>query len=510
LEEGKDVTATAAETMAVELKGIVKSFSGNVVLHDVDFQLRKGEVHALLGGNGAGKSTLMKILEGVYVPDAGEIEVEGTKVEIRSPQDAKEHGIAMIFQEFSLIPTLSVAQNIFLNSEPHTGVGLLDDREAERRSRELFAELGEDVNPRATVADLSTGYWQLTEIAKALARDARVLIMDEPTASLTRTETEALFELIRKLKARDISIVYISHRMDEVFQVADRVTVLRNGRRVATEEVANLTLERVIDHIVGRKMEHAFEWKERRIDRTGTPLLEVRGLTASGRLQNVSFRLYPGEILGLAGLMGSGRSEIARALFGIDRIDTGEVYVHGRRVDIRSTLDAMAAGISLVPEDRRLQGLVLDHSLKNNLLLPLFPKLRRGGVIDDRRGEQVVRSFVERLQIKMRSISEPVRLLSGGNQQKVVIAKWLTVEPEILIMDEPTAGVDIGAKAEIIRVIRQLADESKGIIMISSELGELLAVSDRILALQDGTVRQEMERSEIESEEALHHAVQSA
>ena len=503
------MAASPTET-AVELKGIVKSFSGNTVLHDVDFELREGEVHALLGGNGAGKSTLMKILEGVYVPDAGEIEVEGTKVEIRSPQDAKNHRIAMIFQEFSLIPTLSVAQNIFLNSEPHFGAGLLNDREAERRTQELFAELGEDVHPRATVADLSTGYWQLTEIAKALARDARILIMDEPTSSLTRTETEALFSLIQELKARGISIVYISHRMEEVFEVADRVTVLRNGRRVATEEVANLTLEQVIDHIVGRKMEQAFEWKERRIERTRTPLLEARGLRgADGRLQNISFRLYPGEVLGLAGLMGSGRSETARALFGIDRIDAGEVYVRGDQVDIRSTQDAMAAGISLVPEDRRLQGLILNHSLKNNLLLPLLRKLERGGVIDDRQGEQLTRSFVDRLKIKVNSISEPVRLLSGGNQQKVVIAKWLAAEPEILIMDEPTAGVDIGAKTEILDIIRRLADEGKGIIMISSELAELLAVSDRVLVLQDGTVKQEMERSDIESEEALHHAVQS-
>src|SRR5215203_5153854 len=256
--KGRIVTVSPTETIAVELKGIVKSFGGNTVLQDVDFQLRKGEVHALVGGNGAGKSTLMKILEGVHVPDAGEVRVDGTTVQIHSPQDAKNHGIAMIFQEFSLIPTLSVAQNIFLHSEPHTGVGFLNDREAERRTQELFAELGEDVHPRATVADLSTGYWQLTEIAKALARDARILIMDEPTSSLTRTETEALFRLIRELKARGISIVYISHRMEEVFQVADRVTVLRNGRHVITEETANLTLEQIIDHIVGQKMEQAF------------------------------------------------------------------------------------------------------------------------------------------------------------------------------------------------------------------------------------------------------------
>jgi ribose transport system ATP-binding protein len=496
--------------MAVELKGIVKSFGGNTVLQDVDFQLRQGEVHALVGGNGAGKSTLMKILEGVHVPDAGEIKVEGATVRIRSPQDAKAHGIGMIFQEFSLIPTLSVAQNIFLNSEPHTGIGFLDDGEAERRARELFAELGEDVDPKAVVADLSTGYWQLTEIVKALAQDARILIMDEPTSSLTQTETEALFGLIQELKARGISIVYISHRMEEIFQVADRVTVLRNGEHVITEETANLTLEQVIEHIVGQKMEQAFEWKERQVDRTGTPLLEVEGLTASGRFQDVSFSLYPGEILGVAGLMGSGRTEIARALFGVDRIEAGEIRVQGRPVDIHSTQDAMAASISLIPEDRRFQGLVLDHSLKDNLLLPLLRNLQRGGVVDDRRGEEIVRSHVERLQIKVNSITQPVQLLSGGNQQKVVIAKWLAAEPDILIMDEPTAGVDIGAKTEILDIVRRLADTGKGIIIISSELAELLAVSDRILVLQDGVVKQEMERQDVESEEELHHAVQSA
>jgi ribose transport system ATP-binding protein len=504
------VTANPTETMAVEMKGIVKSFGGNNVLQDVDFQLRRGEVHALVGGNGAGKSTLMKILEGVHAPDAGEIEVEGASVRIRSPQDAKAHGIGMIFQEFSLIPTLSVAQNLFLNSEPHTGIGFLDDHESERRTRDLFAELGEEVDPGTVVADLSTGYWQLTEIAKALARDARILIMDEPTSSLTQTETEALFGLMGGLKDRGISIVYISHRMEEIFQVADRVTVLRNGEHVITEETSNLTLEKVIEHIVGQKMEQAFEWKERQVDRTGTPLLEVEGLTASGRFQDVSFSLYPGEILGVAGLMGSGRTEIARALFGVDRVEAGEIRVQGRPVDIHSTQDAMAAGISLIPEDRRLQGLVLDHSLKDNLLLPLLRKLQRGGVVDDRRGEEMVRSHVERLQIKVNSIFQPVQLLSGGNQQKVVIAKWLAAEPDILIMDEPTAGVDIGAKTEILDIVRTLADAGKGIIIISSELAELLAVSDRILVLQDGAVKQEMERQDVESEEELHHAVQSA
>lgn len=501
--------ADSTNAPAVELKGITKSFGGHAVLHEVDFELRKGEVHALVGGNGAGKSTLMKILEGVHVPESGEILADGNPVDIRSPKDANDNGIAMIFQEFSLVPTLTVAQNIFLNSEPHTGLGLLNDRESERRTRELFAQIGEMVDPGALVADLSTGYWQLTEIAKALARDARVLIMDEPTSSLTRTETEALFGLIGRLKERGISIVYISHRMEEIFRVADRVTVLRNGRRIATEEASNLTMQQLIDHIVGKKMEQAFEWHERRVDRTGTPLLEVKGLSAAGRFQDVSFSLYEGEILGIAGLMGSGRTELARALFGIDKIEAGEVYVRGRQTAIRSTQDAMAAGISLVPEDRRLQGLVLGHSLKDNLLLPLLQRLQSKGMVDDRRGNRLVESYLERLRIKARSIFDPVVELSGGNQQKVVIAKWLATEPDILILDEPTAGVDIGSKTEILDLVRGLADAGKGIIFISSELAELLAVSDRVLLLREGAVRGDMQRSEIESEEELHHAVQS-
>jgi ribose transport system ATP-binding protein len=503
------LASSREEGIAVELKGIVKSFGGNAVLHGVDFELRKGEVHALMGGNGAGKSTLMKILEGVHAPDAGEVKVSGEPVEIRSPQEAQENGIAMIFQEFSLIPTLSVAQNIFLNSEPRGKGGLLDDRESRRRTCELFAEMGEDIDPDAIVGNLSTGYWQLTEIAKALSREAQILIMDEPTSSLSKTESEALFALIKKLQASGISIVYISHRMEEVFQIADRVTVLRNGQNVITDDVANLTLDEVIDHIVGQKMEAAFEWQEREVERTETPLLEVKELSAAGRFRDVSFRLYPGEILGLAGLMGSGRTEIARALFGIDKVDSGEILVRGRRVSIRGVQDAMDAGISLIPEDRRLQGLVLDHSVKDNLLLPLLRRLQRGGVMDDRRGEQMVRSLVERLRVKVNSIFEPIWFLSGGNQQKVVIAKWLAAEPDVLVMDEPTAGVDIAAKSEILDIVRNLANSGKGVILISSELVELLAVSDRILVLQEGTVKQVLDRREVGSEEELHHAVQT-
>jgi ribose transport system ATP-binding protein len=498
------------DPVAVRMTGISKSFSGIRVLDGVDFDLRKGEVHALVGGNGAGKSTLMKILQGVYTPDEGQIAVDGTPVEIRSPHDARTLGIGMIFQEFSLIPTLTVAQNIFLGNEPRGSGGLIDDRASARRARELFAEMQEEIDPNARMMDLATGYWQLTEIAKALAQDARVLIMDEPTSSLTATEAHSLFALVQRLRERGISIIYISHRMDEIFRITDRITVLRDGRHVLTENTSALTMNQVIDAIVGKSMEQAFEWREREVDRAVAPLLQVRNLSAGKRVQDISFDLYPGEILGLAGLMGSGRTELARAIFGIDRVDRGEILIRGKRVDIGNPEQAIDAGVSLVPEDRRIQGLVLDHSVKNNLLLPLLDRLDHAGIIDDRRGDQMAGSIVTDLHIRTSSIGTTVRLLSGGNQQKVVIGKWLATEPDVLIMDEPTAGVDIQAKTEILGVIRALADRGKGIIVISSELVELLAVSDRLLVLRDGHVIREIDRREIRTEEELHRAVQGA
>ncbi len=453
---------TSTTSTILQMKNIVKAFGANTVLRGVDFELQRGEVHALLGSNGAGKSTLMKILEGVYTPDGGEIEINGTPVRIRSPQEAKALGVGMVFQEFSLVPTLTVAQNVFLTREPRTGAGLLNDAECERRTQALFAEMGVQIDPKQVVARMSTGYWQLTEIAKALSQDARILILDEPTASLTKTETEGLFELIRRLKAKGISIIYISHRMEEIFEIADRITVMRDGMRVATERIANLTMEQVIEQIVGQKVEQVLAWKDRHVNRTTAPLLEVKDLVAADRVRNISFTLYPGEILGLAGLMGSGRTELVGALFGINKITNGEVRIRGRSVTIRKPDDAIAAGICLIPEDRRVQGLVLDHSVKDNLLLPLLKRFQKFGLIDDAGGDKLVQSYVSTLHIKVDSIFKPIRLLSGGNQQKVVIGKWLAAEPEILLMDEPTAGVDIGAKVEIVNIIRQLADSGTG------------------------------------------------
>ncbi len=492
----------------VEMRSISKGFNGVSVLKDVSFEVRHGEVHALAGGNGAGKSTLMKILQGVYQADSGQILVGGKTASINSIQDAKAAGIGMVFQEFSLVPSLTVAQNIFLGAEPLGQGGLIDDRAAVRRAREVFAEMEVDVDPRAEVARLGTAYWQLTEIAKALAQNATVLIMDEPTASLARHESEALFELIDRLKQRGISIIYISHRMDEVYRLADRITILRDGRHLLTEPLTGVTPEQIVEGIVGKKIEGQLSYRTRSVPLDAAPVLEVRGLNAGSRVRDVSFTLRPGEILGLAGLMGSGRTELARALFGIDKVDSGEILLRGNKTTISSPRQAIAAGVALIPEDRRAQGLVLEHSVQDNLLLPLLDQVRRGPFLDGGKGRELSSSLIKRFAVKVAHPHRPVRLLSGGNQQKVVIAKWLGTNPDILILDEPTAGVDIGTKSEILDTIRELANAGKAVVVISSEYPELLAVSDRVLVLKDGSIIRDIPRSEIADEEYLQLAVQ--
>lgn len=495
--------------LAVEMRSISKGFNGVNVLNDVDFEVRAGEVHALAGGNGAGKSTLMKILQGVYHADEGTILVGGQQVDIKTIQDAKAAGIGMVFQEFSLVPSLTVAQNIFLAAEPQGRSGLIDDRAAVRKAREVFKEMEVEVDPRAHVSRLGTAYWQLTEIAKALAQDAKVLIMDEPTASLARHETEALFDLVDRLKKRGISIIYISHRMDEVYRIADRITILRDGQRLLTEPLSNVTPEQIVEGIVGKKIEGQMSYKERDHDsETASPILEARDLTSGKRVRNVSFTLHAGEILGLAGLMGSGRTELARVLFGIDPLESGEILLRGQKISISNPRKAIEAGLALIPEDRRAQGLVLDHSVRENLLLPLLDQIRRGPLLDAGEGRNLSNSLIKKFAVKVAHPNKPVRLLSGGNQQKVVLAKWLGTDPDVLILDEPTAGVDIGTKSEILDMIRDLANAGKAVIVISSEYPELLAVSDRVLVLRDGSVTRDLKRSEIEDEESLQLAVQ--
>lgn len=496
----------AADPTIVRMQGIHKSFGGVPVLRDVDFEVKAGEVHALAGGNGAGKSTLMKILQGVYTKDSGEIFIDGKATTIDSLQSAKAAGIGMVFQEFSLVPTLTVAQNVSLTVEPRTKLGLIDDRAARAKARQILNGMGVDINPKAEVRSLSTAYWQLTEIAKALVQDARVLIMDEPSASLAKHEVEALFELIERLKSQGIAIIYISHRMDEVYRIADRITILRDGRRLLTKRLDEVTPEQIVEGIVGKQVDGQLVYQARETI-SDEVLMEARGITVGTHLRDASFILRKGEILGLAGLMGSGRTELAQALFGVDRIDSGELLIEGKQVNVKSPKDAIDAGIALVPEDRREQGLVLEHSVRENLLLPLLDDVKRGGLVDPKRGHQKAQRLIEQFGIKAQDPGKPVNRLSGGNQQKVVIAKWLGTSPQVLILDEPTAGVDIGTKTEIVEMIRELANTGVGVIVISSEYPELLAVSDRILVMRRGAIVKNLNREDIPDEEALQLTV---
>lgn len=489
----------------LQMKDIEKSFNGIPVLKKADFSLEKGEVHALVGGNGAGKSTLMKILTGVYAKDSGFIEIENNKVEINTTQDAEKNGIAMIFQEFSLIPTLTVAQNIFLTREPRKN-GFINDKECIQAAEDLLRTLNVNIDPNVTVDSLGVGYWQMVEIAKALSKNAKILIMDEPTASLSESETTSLFKLVNQLKDNGISIVYISHRMAEIFEVCDRLTVLKDGRTILTEECKNLTMEKVVESMMGADAGQSFKWIERKYTRPDEPVLRVEHLAYGNRVKDVTFELYPGEIVGLAGLMGSGRTEIAQCIFGMQRPDFGEILIENKK--IKRTKDAIRNGIALVPEDRRKQGLVLDHTVRENMMLPMMKQLTRGIFVNDKAGNSLTEEYINKLNIKTDNVSKVVKLLSGGNQQKIVLAKWLAQHPKVLILDEPTIGVDIGAKSEIVEIIRSMAKEGMGILVISSELEELLAVSDRILVLYNGTITKEIYRKDIETEEALHHAIQ--
>ncbi len=492
----------------LEMKNICKAFNGITVLDQVHFSLKKGEVHALMGGNGAGKSTLMKILTGVYTADQGEILLEGKPITIKNADDARVNKISMIFQEFSLIPTLTVAQNIFLTRESKNAFGLLNDKECEEKTEALLKELGVDIKPSDVVRNLGVGYWQMTEIAKALSQDAKILIMDEPTSSLTKTETEVLFQFINQLKAKGYSIIYISHRMDEIFQICDRITILRDGRFITTEVSSETDLDTVIQHIVGMEFDKAFEWQERPYSLEAPPVFEVKQVSAGDKVQHIHFKIQPGEIVGIAGLMGSGRTELVRTLFGIDRMDQGEVYVNGKIQTINNPQDAIKAGIALIPEDRRMQGLVLQHSVKENVILPILSKLTKGPFVDNQKANEISEQLVQKLNIKTDHIFKQANLLSGGNQQKIVLAKWLANDPTVLMLDEPTIGVDIGAKTEIIDIIRTLAESGKAILVISSELPELLALSDRVLVMHDGKIKQELKRREIKSEEELQYAIQ--
>lgn len=493
------------EPLLVQMDQICKSFGGAMVLDHVEFDLQPGEIHALAGGNGAGKSTLMKILRGVYSKDAGNIRIQGNTVQFNTFDDARRAGVGMVFQEFSLIPTLTVAQNIFLNQEPHRA-NLVNDRQMVEESRRILDRMGVDLDPQRELGDLRTAHWQLTEIAKALRGQAQILVLDEPTASLAKGESQRLFDLLRHLRDEGIGIIYISHRMEEVYEIADRITILRNGKKLLTSSLADITPEQVVEGIAGEAVSME---ANRGTERTSGPVvLEAHGLIAQHQLRGVDLTVHAGEVIGVAGLMGSGRTELLEALFGMNKITGGTVEIEGRVLEGHSPRQAIAEGIVLIPEDRRQQGLVLTHSVVENLALATLDRVSDGPFLSRAKERAHATRLIDEYRIRVGNPYAEVGLLSGGNQQKVVIAKWLAYGPKLLLMDEPTAGVDIGTKAEIIKQVRQFARDGGAVIVASSEYPELIALSDRFVILKNGQIVQYLKRDQVPDEATLEKWVQ--
>jgi len=473
-------------TPFIEMKGIKKAFHKHQVLTGVDFEVKPGEVHALMGENGAGKSTLMKILTGIYERDAGTVTVGGKEVHYKSPKEAEADGIAVIHQELNVIPTLSVAENIFLGREKTLSfTGVIRKREMEEEAKKYLEQLGVSISPKELVGQLSVGKQQIIEIAKALSLNAKCLIMDEPTAALTEREIQILFEVIQSLKEKGVSIVYISHRMEEIFTICDRISILRDGQFIGTKRIPDTNFDEVVQMMVGREIGERYPERDTSI---GTERLRVEGLTLPGVCEDVSFSVRSGEILGVAGLMGAGRSEIMEMIFGARKKKKGDIYINGKRVTISSPQQAIAHGLAFITEDRKQKGLVLQMSVRENLTLPNMKKVSRAGVFQSQKEQAMVKDLIERLRIKTSSPELEVKSLSGGNQQKVVIGKWLGTSPSILILDEPTRGVDVGAKKEIYEIMNELTRNGVAIIMISSELPEVLGMSDRIMVICEGKV----------------------
>jgi ABC-type sugar transport system ATPase subunit len=475
-------------SLLLEMRRIDKSFPGVHALKKVSMKLHRGEVLGLVGENGAGKSTLIKVLGGAHLPDAGEILIDGQPVQILSPTDAQKAGVSIIYQEFNLIPDLTVRENIFLGREK-TKMGLVRAAEEHRKTMQLFKKIGIRIDADARCSELTVAQQQTVEIAKALSVNAKIIVMDEPTATLTTQEVEHLFAIVQDLKSHGLGIIYISHRLDEIFDVADRAMVLRDGQHVGTHDINDITRDKLIEMMVGRPIESEFPKRE---SSPGRERLRVENLRRGKAVCNVSFSVRAGEVLGFAGLVGAGRTETRRLIFGADKPDEGSIFIEGRKTDIRSPADAIRNRICLLTEDRKGQGLVLIHSCRENFGLPNLDRFARGIFLDQQTERKEFSHFVDNLRIKVSSHEQLAMNLSGGNQQKVVLAKWLARNADIMIFDEPTRGIDVGAKYEIYLLMNRLAAEGKAIIMISSELSEILGLSDRIIVMHEGRIKGEI------------------
>ncbi len=495
------------EQELLSMKHIDKSFPGVHALKDVSLSLRHGEVHGLIGENGAGKSTLMKILSGVYQADSGQIFWEGREVHIGSTTEATAVGISIIYQELNLMPNMSVKENIFLGRERRKARFMVDFKETGRTARQYADMVGLNVDVNTLVGDLSLAQRQMVEVAKALSTNAKLIVMDEPTSALTDRETEILMGVIRRLKDRGVTVVFISHRMSELFEITDRITVLRDGECIGTVQTSECSEGRLIDMMVGRSIDDIYP--KVAVDQ-GDVVLRVEHLNAGPMVRDVSFEVHRGEILGFAGLVGAGRSEVMRAVFGVDPLESGEVIVDGVRLRKHSPSDAIKAGVGLLPEDRKLQGLILEMTVRENTTLASLDDEMRGGILNRKREYEITRHYIEQLAIKTPSQEQQVLNLSGGNQQKVVLGKWLATHPKVLILDEPTRGIDVGAKKEIHELMGRLAGEGVGIIMISSEMPEVLGMSDRVIVMHGGCICGELSRQDATQERIMEMILKAA
>lgn len=492
----------------LEMTGIKKSFSGIYALNGIDFSLERGEVHALLGENGAGKSTLIKVLGGIHQPDCGSIRIDGREVRVRNVAEARENGIGIIHQEIVLVPYLTVAQNLFLGREiiKH---GVVDMAETNRRAEEMISSLGVHIQTDTMVEDLTIAQQQMVEIVKAVSFDGRIIVMDEPTSSLSNEEVEQLFEIIARLKEKKVSIIYISHRMEELFRISDRVTIIRDGTYVGTRETSKTTANELVAMMVGRDLESFYARDFNDLSGADTAL-EVKNLTSEGTFENISFHVRKGEILGFAGLVGAGRSEIMECIFGARPYQSGEIILNGKTVSFKNPMQAIRAGIALVPEDRKKQGLVLGNSVAFNLTLASLHFYMNGIAISEKKRKVVIDSYFEKLRIKAASSKIEAGSLSGGNQQKVVLGKWLATKPDVLILDEPTRGVDVNAKFELYSVINELAKNGIAIIMVSSELPEIINMCDNVCVIREGKLTGVLAKDDLSQEEIMKYAAGGA